>query len=217
MQWDAVDAVGSFLGAAGVIATLVYLSRQIRDQNRALRTTIRDSAFQQLQQWNYSLISEPTLSAVFQRGLATADWRGLREEDRARLVHTMYSFFKMFENIFLHSLDESIGPSLWERNKAILIVYASQPGARYYLQRRRATFDPRFLEFIDTMGVAPMLSGVQVAQLSEERLQQGSNFDEELPRAGVSRRRASERCSDVGKRFTSACLTRVWPLKRLRH
>lgn len=168
MDWNAVDAIGSILGAIAVIVTLIYLSKQVKDQNRALRTNIRDSAFQQLQQWNYSLISEPSLSAVFQKGLSSADWRNLAEQDRARLVHTMYSFFKMFENIYLHSLDPTIGPDLWDRNKEILIVYASQPGAQYYLQLRRQTFDTRFMQFIDSMGRSSMKSGAAVAQLQGE-------------------------------------------------
>ena len=34
MNWEAVCAIGETLGAAGVIATLVYLAVQIRDSNR---------------------------------------------------------------------------------------------------------------------------------------------------------------------------------------
>ena len=34
MNWEAIGAIGETLGAAGVIATLVYLAVQIRDSNR---------------------------------------------------------------------------------------------------------------------------------------------------------------------------------------
>lgn len=165
MNWDAIGAISNFVAAIAVVATLVYVSRQIRDQNRALQTNIRDSAFHHLQEWNYILMSEPRLSAVFQRGAREADWMLFDEDDRARLVHVMYSFCKLFENIFLHSIDGSVGPEVWERNKAVFVAYATQPGCQYYLGKRRATFDPRFLAFIDSMNESPIVSGAEVARL----------------------------------------------------
>lgn len=37
MNWDALGAIGEMLGAIGVIATLLYLSVQIRQNTRAIR------------------------------------------------------------------------------------------------------------------------------------------------------------------------------------
>src|SRR5210317_1436142 len=37
MNWDAVGAIAEALGAAGVIASLIYLATQIRAQNREAR------------------------------------------------------------------------------------------------------------------------------------------------------------------------------------
>jgi hypothetical protein len=47
---EAIGAIGEVLGAAAMVATLVYVSRQIREQNRPLQTNTRDSAFHQLQE-----------------------------------------------------------------------------------------------------------------------------------------------------------------------
>lgn len=166
MNWNAIGAVAELLGAAAVVVTLVYLSRQIRDQNRAIETSTRDSAFHQLQEWNYQLMADPRLSVVFQRGALSADWGDLSEDDRARFIHVMYSFYKLFENIYLHSLAGSIEADVWEQNKAVFVAYASQPGCQRYLAHRRATFDPRFLAFIDAMGEPSIPSGGTLAQLT---------------------------------------------------
>ena len=37
MNWDALGAIGEMLSAIGVIATLLYLSVQIRQNTRAIR------------------------------------------------------------------------------------------------------------------------------------------------------------------------------------
>lgn len=38
MNWNAIGSIGETIGAVGVLATLVYLSLQIRSQNDALQT-----------------------------------------------------------------------------------------------------------------------------------------------------------------------------------
>ena len=165
MNWQAIGAIGEVMGAASVVATLVYVSKQIRDQNRALQTNTRDSTFHQLQQWSYVVMADARLSAIFQKGARSPNWSELSEDDRPRFIQVMFSFYKVFENIYLHSLDGSIGPDVWERNKAVFITYATQPGCRRFLDNRRPTFDPRFLSFIDSMGEPPMPSGAKLADL----------------------------------------------------
>jgi hypothetical protein len=39
MNWDAIGAIAETLGAVGVIASLLYLSTQVRDSRRALRAS----------------------------------------------------------------------------------------------------------------------------------------------------------------------------------
>jgi hypothetical protein len=94
VNWEAIGAAGEVLGAAAVVATLLYVARQLHEQNRALTTTVRDSAFLQLQEWNYQIMADPELAHLFQLGAATDDWEGFSPEERSRLIHTFYSFFK---------------------------------------------------------------------------------------------------------------------------
>ena len=165
MDWNALSAIGQLVGAVAVVITLGYLSRQLRDQNRALQTTIRDSAFQQLQAWNFQVMADRELGALFQRGARQGDWSEFSDVDRARLVHVLYSFYKVFENIYLHALDGSMAFDVWERNCQVFFAYARQPGCRYYWQERRATFDPRFQALLDQDQPVTVRPGYDVAKL----------------------------------------------------
>ena len=49
-------AIAEAIGAVAVITTLVYLALQIREGTLALRTTMRDSVFNHLNEWNYALV-----------------------------------------------------------------------------------------------------------------------------------------------------------------
>jgi len=154
VNWEAIGAVGEVVGAVAVVATLLYVSRQLHEQSRALSTTVRDSVFHQLQEWNYTMISERPLCDLFQRGAVSEDWSEFDSADQARLVHIFYSFFKVFENIFLHASDGSVPVEVWEQNCSAFFAYAEQPGCRRYWVNRQALFDPRFLALLSDAGRA---------------------------------------------------------------
>jgi hypothetical protein len=146
MNWEALGAIGEIVGAAAVFLTLIYLSRQIRAGNRSLRTTLQDSLFHSLQEWNYHIMSDQALANLFHRGAQGME--NLEPDDRYRFVHVLYSFFKVWENFYLHYLGGSVTTEVWEGNRNALLIYADQPGLRVYLQERRAFFDPRFVDLL---------------------------------------------------------------------
>ena len=164
MNWEAIGAIGEVLGAVAVVATLLYVARQLDEQSRALTTTVRDSAFQQLQEWNYQVMADPLLSHLFQRGAASDDWSGFSPEERSRLIHVLYSFFKTFENIFVHTAEGSAPPEVWERNCQVFFAYAAQPGCRRYWNDRRAALDERFVSVLEGLEKPMMRTGLQMTE-----------------------------------------------------
>jgi hypothetical protein len=164
LNWEAIGAAGEVLGAVAVVATLLYVSRQLREQNRALTTTVRDSAFQQLQEWNYQIMADAELGHLFQRGAATDDWDAFSPEERSRLIHTFYSFFKVFENIYVHTAEGSLPPEVWDRNCQVFFAYAAQPGCRHYWERRRGALDNRFVNLLENLDPPSLETGLQITE-----------------------------------------------------
>ena len=162
MNWEALGAVGEVLGAVAVVATLLYVARQLDEQNRALETNVRDSAFQQLQEWNYQVMADPGLSHLFQRGAATDDWDGFSPEEKSRLIHVFYSFFKTFENVYLHTAEGSAPAEVWDRNCQVFLAYAAKPGCRRYWNERRGTLDERFVKVLENIGEPILKTGLEI-------------------------------------------------------
>lgn len=148
MSWDAIGAIAEAIGALAVVVSIVYLAVQIQSGTKALRTTLRDSAFHNLQEWNYVLSSDEELPWIFKRGLRNPT--DLNDKELARFHHMMYSFYKVFENIYLHFLEGSIAEEAWENNNEILFLYYAQNGAQEYWRNRREIFDPRFVELVES-------------------------------------------------------------------
>lgn len=164
MDWAAVAALAEAIGAAAVVASLIYLGLEIRSGAKAFRTQYRDAAMRSLMEWSHHVMCDRDLPWIFQRGCR--DFQSLDERDRARLVHAMYSFFKLYENMYLHHLDGVIGRDLWEANRSVLATYSSQLGARYFLSLREKAYDPRFLQMLRTLDGSEMAPGHLVSQLT---------------------------------------------------
>ena len=61
--------IGEFIAAIGVIASLIYLAVQIRQNTRTLRGTFHDSSVNRIQTWQLALVSDPVLISLFNRFL----------------------------------------------------------------------------------------------------------------------------------------------------
>ena len=78
MNWDAIGAIAELLGAIGVIASLVYLGRQIRDGQRALRASSYQQFRQDISQSMDQGMNDPRTARAIRSGMA--DFSELDEE-----------------------------------------------------------------------------------------------------------------------------------------
>ena len=70
MNWEAIGAIGEVVGAAGVIATLIYLAAQIRQNAAATRADIRQSLAEQQTQFINTRATDPFLRASMEKVLS---------------------------------------------------------------------------------------------------------------------------------------------------
>ncbi len=166
MNWEAFGAIGEVIGATAVVVSLIYVSLQVRAGLRGLQTTTRDSVFKSLIDWNLTVMGDPRLAWIFQSG--SKDFDSLSGEERARYTHLMYGFYKIFENIYLHHVEGIVPSEIWEPNKKMLTVYATQPGGRMYWEARRGAYDPRFIEVLEGLSPGPLPAGHVLSKLDSD-------------------------------------------------
>ena len=73
MNWDAIGAIGEIIGAGAVAITLVYLTTQIRQNNRSLVEATASSISDSLSKLNGQLSASPELAEIFLRGREDPD------------------------------------------------------------------------------------------------------------------------------------------------
>jgi hypothetical protein len=147
MNWEAIGAVGEMLGAVGVIVTLVYLARQIRQNTRATRLSTSQAIATAARDRNKPLLQDPELAWTFQVG--TEDPTRLSEKEQARFVELCFSFFRMFEDAHYQHQNGALDPKIWDGYERLYAAYAKAPGLQAYWKLRKTTFRPAFQTFID--------------------------------------------------------------------
>ena len=146
MDWDAVSAIGEILGALGVLASLVYLARQIGQNTRAMERTDRSYRASQESMLNSrfvdirrDLCANPELNRLFIVGLVAPD--KLTYEEWFRFSAFIYTMFMANGEAF--QMNDEV---MVERSAAleeILSQLFRYPGARRAWQEM-TTIDEQF-------------------------------------------------------------------------
>ena len=80
LNWEAIGAIGEVVGGVAVIATLLYLAAQIRQNAQSVRNTASLSVNEGLAEINRRVSNDPEFAELWLRGLK--DYRGLTDVER---------------------------------------------------------------------------------------------------------------------------------------
>jgi hypothetical protein len=107
MNWSAIGAVGEALGAIAVLVSLIYLARQIRQNTRMMKSTVRQQLAAASQE---SVLRVAEHADVLAKALAGDDLTPA-ENIRVRLV--IRATFRGYENYAYQHHQGLLDPSEW--------------------------------------------------------------------------------------------------------
>lgn len=121
MDWSMVGAVGEVIGAVAVVASLVYVGRQVRHNTEAARSAVLHELTSQAHSFAMSIAGNPTLAAAFARVHRGETRDEVPEVERIQIGYTFVAYLQQIELAFVEahvgaiSLDELhtvVGPGL---------------------------------------------------------------------------------------------------------
>jgi hypothetical protein len=140
-----------------VVASLIFLIRQVRQGSRNQRATMRHGRVQQLQMI-YQQASHGDFVNILTRGLA-----GDVTLDRAdcnRFVWFMAAVFNMFENMFDQHRDGIIDKATFSSATHALQSQLALPGARAAWMTIRDRYQKGYVDHVDRLMSATPINGV---------------------------------------------------------
>ena len=142
MNWDAIGAVGEVVGAAGVIASLLYLAVQIRGDARARRAATvheQSAAFQDLLR---TLATDESLAPVYLRGVR--DLGSISDTELVRFSSVMGFMFRVFEEAYFQWKGGHLDGQAWHGFEAPISDMIAYPGVREWWSTRSHWYSSQF-------------------------------------------------------------------------
>ncbi len=139
--------LGAFIGAMSVVASLLYLGYQVRQNTRSLRTENYARVLDRVSTMQARLSSDPVYSELVARG--TADIYRLTVVERLQFSWTFYEMFGALEFMF-HQVEAGALPEeVWKRWSDTLAWWISLPGVRAWWVSIPAPFSASFTRYMD--------------------------------------------------------------------
>jgi hypothetical protein len=148
LNWEAISAVGEILGAAAVVATLLFVAREIRQNHRALSVAALRDTTAQWNHWSEMMATSKDLADIVVRG--NQDYSALSSGEAMRYGAYVKAFFDNVESyrslVTEHRLD---------RNLDVLIAITARrlraPGFRAWWEENTEDYADGFVAWVEAI------------------------------------------------------------------
>ena len=148
MSLDDLGNVGEFLGALGVIASLIYLGIQIRQNTRSVRASTFHGAASRAADLTRAIAEGKELAHIYRRGMVGLDQLE-DDDDVLRFMMLLSTMFRQFEDLFFQYRAGTISSESWDAWRYSLRLQISNPGFSPFWDLRRLAFTESFRRFVD--------------------------------------------------------------------
>lgn len=147
MNWEAIAAAADVLGAIGVIASVVYLARQVRTNGHQSRQAAIQSIVNQMNNIWTHMATDRKHADLWVRG--SSDLTMLKDEtERVQFSALMLSLFRPYEEIFHYWRDGRVDVWTWESISPQCRALMGTPGFGQWWEMRSAWFSAAFQRYV---------------------------------------------------------------------
>ena len=148
--------IGEFVSAIAVVASLVYLAFQIRQNTRqitqntqAVELSAIDALMNAATESRRSVIENEDVARIYHHGMR--DREGLNEIDQTRFRVLMVSVFRAFQSSYQLGFVSGLAPENWRTDRAAVLRLLGQSGARQFWESYKHEFEDGFVKEIDSV------------------------------------------------------------------
>lgn len=148
MSLELIQTVSSIVGTVAVVATVIYLAQQIRQNTKATYSQTYHSATQALGEMAAIAGESPERARLFSLGMA--DPSQLSDDEYLQFAYLGISLFRRYENAYFQYQSGMIDDDFWAGHRDNLLWFFHRPGTQKWWQERRLGFSKRFREYLES-------------------------------------------------------------------
>lgn len=150
MSWEAIGAVGELIGASAVVVTLIYLSSQLRQNTKALRSSTWQAIQSSEHAFDMHLNQDSELLDIVFRGNKGREFlKSEVEEFRYQIAQKQ--LLDMFHNLHYQYELGMIDEQWWQSWVLQFREAFMWPGFRDVVEARRQFLRPTFQTIVDDL------------------------------------------------------------------
>ena len=154
MNLESLGNLGDFLGGIAVIATLIYLALQVRQNTLQIAQNsdwLRAQTYRADQNAHVAatqlVASDASLAAIYRKGSADPD--ALTEDEWTRLAFYYGLMFGNYQNSLYQVEQGLLDKALWPNQVKIITMLLKSPGGARYWQQSSFGHSVRFQEYVE--------------------------------------------------------------------
>jgi hypothetical protein len=169
MNWDALAAVAELLAAIAVVASLVYLAIQVRQNTRQARLAAQQATIHELGHALRAQAQDREWAALLAKALQDLD--ALDAVERVQFLSHVGSIFRVYESAYLHMREGTLDPRFWRGFERAIADVIGYPGMRAAFELRKHHLTDEFAAYLDGLAGStvprPIFAEPSVMRLSE--------------------------------------------------
>lgn len=126
MNWDAIGAMGELVGGVAVIATLVYLARQIHQNNKINASAVRQSFYDYTARQMLHGTESNEFHSMLDKACMTDE--ELTPGERFQLMRFFQAVFVGYQCAYIQYRHEALSDEDWHTFRALLRTFWLLPG-----------------------------------------------------------------------------------------
>lgn len=157
MNWDALGAIAELIGGVAVLATLVYLSIQIRQNTESSKESILRNQTDRYIANSYFMAGESGIMDVFIRAMDDPD--SVTREEWWRFGTALWSLAIDWEEMFYLNDTGRQNDYRWKASKKHIVMYLNRPGGKkWWKSQAREMLSEEFVAYVDSLLANPTKS-----------------------------------------------------------
>ena len=147
VNWEALGAVANLLAAIGVIATLIYLSIQIGQNTKAVRSSSIQNLVQSFSATAQAAVENDYIIPLFLK--ANAGTEALTQEERARLHFWFIMTFRRFEGVYFQRDLGIVHADVIDGFERSHIAILASKSAQEWWAKSKEIFNSGFVSYVE--------------------------------------------------------------------
>ncbi|MEQ8694009.1 MAG: hypothetical protein RIC85_01615 [Gammaproteobacteria bacterium] len=147
MNWEAISAASELVGAVAVVASLIFVGYQLRQNTREIRLSSTNDVLSQFEATIRGIAHDDEISSLLFRGVPDPESIEGIEKYRFTLLCQSYYFYLAKAHYQFRS--GTLEPAIWDAIRSQMMNFMNAPGLSAYWEKHGWNFPAEFRAYVE--------------------------------------------------------------------